>query len=92
MERKVSYQNSNIKSITISAIMHLPEGFDESKKYAAIVCTHPAGGVKEQTSGHYAGKMAELGYIRLAFDASYQGESTGEPRGYEDPMTRVSDI
>lgn len=72
--------------------LFLPPGFDESKTYAAIVATHPFGGVKEQTSGLYAEKLAEQGFITLAYDASHYGESGGEPRLYEVPGDRVEDI
>jgi len=72
--------------------LYLPAGFDKNKKYAAIVVVHPGGGVKEQTAGLYAQKLSEAGFITLAFDASYQGASEGEPRFLDNPMNRVGDI
>ncbi len=77
---------------TLAGTLYLPAGFDASRQYAAIVCVHPAGGVKEQTAGLYAGKLAEQGFIALAYDASYQGDSTGEPRHLENPYLRVEDV
>ncbi|QIY89529.1 alpha/beta hydrolase [Chryseobacterium gallinarum] len=92
MSQKVNFKNSNNADITMSAILFLPEGFDESQKYPAVVVTHPGGGVKEQTASTYAAKIAEGGIIAVAYDASYQGESTGEPRQLENPYIRVEDI
>jgi fermentation-respiration switch protein FrsA (DUF1100 family) len=80
------------RDITIVGNLHLPKDFDKDNKYPAILIGHPAGGVKEQTAGLYAQKLAEQGYITLAFDASYQGESSGEPRYLEDPAMRVEDF
>ncbi|MBK5722181.1 carboxymuconolactone decarboxylase family protein [Dysgonomonas sp. Marseille-P4677] len=72
--------------------LYFPLNYDANKKYAAIIIGHPFGGVKEQTSGLHAQKMAELGYITLAFDASHYGESGGYPRYIESPETRVEDF
>jgi fermentation-respiration switch protein FrsA (DUF1100 family) len=70
----------------------LPHNFDRDRRYPAIVSVHPGGGVKEQTAGVYAEKLAGQGFVTLAFDASHQGASGGEPRFHDDPMTRVGDI
>lgn len=65
--------------------LFIPCGFEENKKYPSLVFIHPGGGVKEQTAGLYTEKMAGKGFVALAFDASHQGESEGEPRFLEDP-------
>lgn len=90
MEQKVKFKNRDWE---MAAILQFPQDFDEKKKYAAIVCAHPISSCKEQTSGHIYGKqLAEAGFVTLAFDASYQGESGGEPRYLEDPAMRVEDF
>lgn len=88
MLKTVSFKN---KAVEIAAHLRLPDDFSEGKTYPALVGIHPAGGVKEQTIGAYAEKFAAQGFVTLVFDASYQGESGGEPRLLEDPTARVED-
>lgn len=87
--KAVSFKKQNLK---ISGMLYQPANFSESKKYRAIVVVHPGGGIKEQTAGLYAYRLAQAGYLALAFDAAYQGASEGEPRGLEDPTSRVEDV
>ncbi|TOQ74946.1 hypothetical protein CGG90_11775 [Vibrio parahaemolyticus] len=89
---KVTFKNLNGLGISIAAVINVPENFDESKPYPAIVVSHPGGGVKEQTAGTYAKKLSEHGFMTIAFDASFQGESTGEPRQLENPHIRTEDV
>lgn len=85
----IQFDNGAIK---MAGDLYLPEGFDADGSYPAIVCVHPGGGVKEQTAGLYAEKLAEHGFVTLAFDASYQGASGGEPHFLDDPMRRTGDV
>ncbi|MCM3916202.1 alpha/beta hydrolase [Pseudomonas aeruginosa] len=88
--KHVTYRNLGWES---AADIYLPPNFDESRKYPAIVSTHPIGSCKEQTSGNvYAAALARAGFVAIAFDASFQGQSGGQPRFIEDPAIRVSDI
>ncbi len=59
--------------ISIAGTLNFPPDFDTGGSYAALVTVHPGGGVKEQTAGLYASKLAAHGFITPAFDASYQG-------------------
>jgi uncharacterized protein len=85
----VQFRNRNLR---LAGNLYLPEGFDEREKYAAIVAVHPGGAVKEQTTGVYSRRLAEQGFVVLAFDSSYQGASEGEPHFLDDPMIRVDDV
>lgn len=86
--------NYMLNGLKISANLYLPADYDENsdKKYAGITCAHPNGGCKEQVAGLYAQKLAELGYVAIAADASYQGASEGEPRLRDYPANRINDI
>lgn len=87
--KKARFPNGDID---VAAHIHFPPDFDDSVAYPALVCVHPGSSVKEQTAGLYAARMAAKGYVALAFDASHQGESGGEPRDIEVPAVRVEDI
>jgi len=87
--QKVIFPN---RHISVVGNLYFPGDFDSSKSYPAIVVGHPSGGVKEQVAGFYAEMLAERGFVTLAFDASYQGESGGTPRFLEDPAVRSEDL
>ena len=81
-----------LNGIDIAANIYTPANYDASKKYPAVVVAHPNGGVKEQTAGLYAQRLAEAGYITITADAAYQGASGGEPRHTDKPAYRIEDI
>ncbi len=90
MIEKVKFKN---RAWDMVGNIHFPNAFDKNKKYPAIISVHPIGSCKEQTSGNVYGKaLAEAGFVVLAIDASFQGESGGTPRFIEDPTQRVEDI
>ena len=86
---KVQFNNNGV---VLAGNLYRPADFDKARTYPAISVAHPWGGVKEQTASIYARRLAEKGFITLAFDASHYGESGGEPRYYENPSERVEDI
>jgi len=79
----VSYKNRY--GITLAADLYTKKNLDTSMKYPAIVIGPPYGGVKEQGPGVYANQLAQRGFIVLAFDPSFMGESGGEPRNISSP-------
>lgn len=74
--RKVTFENRF--GITLAADLYEPKDYDG--KLAAIAISGPFGAVKEQASGLYAQILAERGFLTIAFDPSYTGESGGQPR------------
>lgn len=90
VHEKVTYPNRY--GIAISADLYLPKDLDRSKKHAALVVGTPYGGVKEQGAGIYAQTMAERGFVAIAFDESFNGESGGSPRHVSSPEVFVEDF
>ena len=86
--RKVTFYNRY--GITLAADLYTPKGAEG--KLPAIAVSGPFGAVKEQSSGLYAQKMAELGFLTLAFDPSYTGESGGTPRYVASPDINTEDF
>jgi len=72
--------------------LHLPDGFSEDRTYPAVVISTPGSSVKEQIGANYGRRLADRGYVALAFDPGFQGQSGGQPRDLENPAARVDDI
>lgn len=87
--RKVSFKNRY--GIKLAADLYLPSNHG-TQRHGALVVDGPFGSVKEQASGFYAQNMAERGYIAVAFDRSYTGESGGEPRNVASPEINTDDV
>lgn len=86
--KKVTFHNRY--GITLAADLYTPKGAEG--KLPAIAVSGPFGAVKEQSSGLYAQKMAELGFLTIAFDPSYTGESGGTPRYVASPDINTEDF
>ena len=86
--KKVTFRNRY--GITLAGDLYIPK--NAAGKLAAIAVSGPFGAVKEQASGRYAQTMAERGFMTLAFDPSYTGESGGEPRNVASPDINTEDF
>jgi len=87
--QKVTFKNRY--GITLAADLYLPKD-RAGERLAALAIGGPFGAVKEQSSGLYAQTMAERGFVTLAFDPSYTGESSGEPRHVASPEINTEDF
>lgn len=85
---KVTFHNRY--GITLAADLYVPK--NATGKLAAIAVSGPFGAVKEQSSGLYAQELAERGFLTIAFDPSYTGESSGEPRYVASPDINTEDF
>lgn len=91
---KVEIKKVNFKNrfgITLAGDMYIPKTIKKGEQYPAIAISGPFGAVKEQASGYYAQTLAEKGFITLAFDPSYTGESGGKPRNIASPDINTED-
>lgn len=79
-------------SYDLSGIIFLPDDFEKTMTYPALLISAPAGGVKEQSPTFYAERFIKYGFVVLVYDTSFQGESGGEPRYVENPTIRVEDV
>ena len=87
---KVTFHNRY--GIELAADMYVPKDKDAEGKLPAIAVSGPFGAVKEQSSGLYAQHMAERGFLTIAFDPSFTGESGGEPRRMASPDINTEDF
>lgn len=87
---QVSFKNRF--GIELTADLYRPKALKEGKRYPAIAVSGPFGAVKEQCSGLYAAELASRGFITLAFDPSFTGESGGEPRYVSSPDINTEDF
>lgn len=95
IDPEISVQGVRFKNrfgIELAGHLYLPKNFDASKKYAAIAVCGPFGAVKEQVSGLYAQEMARRGFVTVAFDPSFTGESEGSPRYVASPDINTEDF
>ena len=89
-QQKVTFKNQYQMEVTGNLFM--PKDRDKNARYPAIVVGHPMGAVKEQSSNLYAQKLAEQGFVTLAIDLSFWGESEGKPRNAVAPDIYAEDF
>ncbi|WP_218128482.1 alpha/beta hydrolase [Mucilaginibacter sp. OK268] len=82
----------NQYQMNVAGHLFIPKSLDQHKKNPAIIVGHPMGAVKEQSADVYASNMADRGFITLAIDLSFWGESEGEPRNAVLPDVYAEDF
>jgi fermentation-respiration switch protein FrsA (DUF1100 family) len=87
---RVAFKNQY--NMQVVGHLFIPNNFDHNAKHPAIVLGHPMGAVKEQSADVYASKMADRGFITLAIDLSFWGESAGEPQNVVAPEIYAEDF
>lgn len=82
----------NQYQMTVAGHLFMPRSLDRTKQHAALIVGHPMGAVKEQSADVYAANMAERGFVALAIDLSFWGESEGQPRNVVAPDIYAEDF
>lgn len=88
--QRVTFENQY--KMKVAGNLFTPKNLEKGKKYPAIIVGHPMGAVKEQSSNLYAQKLAERGFVTLAIDLSFWGESEGQPRNAVAPDIYAEDF
>lgn len=89
MKSKISFDRDGV---TLVGNLFTPAGYAEDGHYPAVIVQGSFTSVKEQMAGTYAEKLAEQGFVALAFDYAHYGESGGEPRQLEVPAEKLADL
>lgn len=89
MKKKIQF---NSDGLVLVGNLYTPENFDQSKKYPTVLVGGSWTTVKEQMSGLYAEELAKQGFVTLAIDPRYFGESEGHPRFWENPSAKIADF
>lgn len=90
-KQNVVFMNKDL-GLRLAGVLRIPDGFNLSNNYPAVVVTGPMLSVKEGAQSTYAERLTKLGYVTLTYDGAYFGESEGTPRQQELPDVKESDI
>jgi fermentation-respiration switch protein FrsA (DUF1100 family) len=89
VKRKITFDRDGL---ILVGNLFTPDNFREKGRYGAVIVEGSLTSVKEQMPGTYAQKLADQGFVALAFDYSHYGESAGEPRQLESPAEKLRDL